>query len=853
MSRQTQRPTADPINVLIAITSSDLTGAEVIAENVDARVDMRRVEHRIIPVSEVDRALDSLPPWPPCAVVLLGRSSDTSAMALRWLAARTNIVVMQLDLIERKVVQIGLRDPGLDSLLNAIHVLVEGVGERGRDRFARIQLTAASDAIKATTRLGPRPLLQACTRWVDQRLRQALDVDVELHGSPPEPFPMRWLDSLEERMRQRTHGVAEADAALDLALGTADSTVEPIAIAAKTLGLGPFEFRLLVLALSPELDTRFQRLIGFCHDEMTRRVGTMALFRLLLGASREQHANDNLTRWLAFEGLPGRPAAADEPLKLDPFLAQWLLGDQSALASDPFARRVLRSAEWPGASVLESRAEREIAAALNEKLKPFDQRDLLDELAQPRRPQWIILAGHEAAAWRALLEIGAARQSAPIRVEPTRLATSDLGAVEECAIRVARLARLTRDPLVIDIADAADFDGEGEYLRLFFAILSGFDCRGAVICRDEARVVRLLGTAPHEAFRETPLSAPARVSAVQSAASKAHVYLTDEAAASVAARFPLQLDGLEQAMHLARSRGDDRHSTTSPLECFTSACKDVAAAHVSHLVDRIEPIFDLDTVVLPADRHSELVEIVDNVRLASQVLDEWGFGEQLQYGRGVMSLFFGASGTGKTMAAIGIARRLGVQLLRLDLSRVVSKYIGDTEKNIDRVFVDAQRSGAAILIDEAEALLGKRSDVKDAHDRYANIEVAYLLQRMEAYEGLAILTTNMRQSVDPAFLRRFRFIVDFPRPDQAAREKIWRQCLPDKSHGLDDAAFRQLARRVDLTGGHIRQITLRAAFIAAAANAEIGLEHVAHATRAELAKLGMPPVELDLSQSRRAA
>jgi SpoVK/Ycf46/Vps4 family AAA+-type ATPase len=149
--------------------------------------------------------------------------------------------------------------------------------------------------------------------------------------------------------------------------------------------------------------------------------------------------------------------------------------------------------------------------------------------------------------------------------------------------------------------------------------------------------------------------------------------------------------------------------------------------------------------------------------------------------------------------------------------------------------------------------LGKRSEVKDAHDRYANIEVAYLLQRMEAYEGLAILTTNLRQNLDPAFVRRLRFIIDFPRPDAQSREHIWRQCLPEASHILSDADFRQLAKRIDLTGGHIRQITLRAAFIAAAAGEQICLAHIARACTAEFAKLGMPTVELDLSQSRRAA
>jgi SpoVK/Ycf46/Vps4 family AAA+-type ATPase len=209
------------------------------------------------------------------------------------------------------------------------------------------------------------------------------------------------------------------------------------------------------------------------------------------------------------------------------------------------------------------------------------------------------------------------------------------------------------------------------------------------------------------------------------------------------------------------------------------------------------------------------------------------------------------------MAALAVARELDMHVLRLDFSQVMSKYIGDTEKNIDRVFEDAARSGCAILIDEADALLGKRSEVKDAHDRYANIEVAYLLQRMEAFDGLAILTTNLRQNLDAAFLRRLRFIVDFPRPDAAAREEIWRRCLPPQVHCLDAAAFRLLARKVELTGGHIRQITLRAAFLAAAADETVGMPHVVHAVNAEFAKLGMPALAFDVRaaapEGRRAA
>jgi SpoVK/Ycf46/Vps4 family AAA+-type ATPase len=332
---------------------------------------------------------------------------------------------------------------------------------------------------------------------------------------------------------------------------------------------------------------------------------------------------------------------------------------------------------------------------------------------------------------------------------------------------------------------------------------------------------------------------------VSLAARGADAYLTEADALVIAAQYPLHIDGFEHAMQLARTK-PLTYETDDPRRArFLAACKEVASEGLSRLAERIDPVFTIDDVVLPEDRKQQLIEIVHSVQLAPQVLDTWKFRDQLPYGRGVAVLLHGPSGAGKTMAAMGVAKALGISILRLDLSRVVSKYIGDTEKNIDQVFLDAQRSGSAILIDEADALLGKRSEVKDAHDRHANIEVAYLLQRMEAYEGLAILTTNLRQNLDPAFLRRLRFIVEFPRPDAEAREKIWRRCLPDESHELNDAEFRLLGRRIDLTGGHIRQITLRAAFVAAAAESVIRLEHIAHASRAEFAKLGMPPVELE--------
>jgi AAA+ superfamily predicted ATPase len=841
------------INVLVAATSADLK-AEVIAESVAARADMTLVQRRCVSAAEVDDLLDDVPLTAQFALILVGRGNETDELAQRWLAERADLVLVLVDVVD-DVVRIAVRDPRLDSLLSVLRGLVERVGTETEERVARVELGSLRLVEGATVVSGPasspRPLLDASINWVHKLLRDAVasvpDDNGDVHGlSVTRATLLQALDaSAGGGSAGQSPELRASDAVLAAALEAADDRTEPLARAARTFELGPLEFRLMLLALAPELDLRFQRCIGFLLDEMGRRVGTLGLYSTLLGVTAQVRGElaraGALARWLVFDGNPGRQAAADEPLRPDPFLAQWLLGERDALASDPRLRRPLRLVPWSGAGLLQRREEEAKATRL------------MSMLLEPGNSRWTVLNGDDPAGWRALLELGARSQQVPlIRVDVTRLAGVDFMEIEECARRLGRMTRLTGDPLIIDTTNAHGAE-EDDWLGAFFAALSGTGSQPAVICVDEARVVRLLGAAPFELVHDQALPTAARVTAMRAAARAADTILSEADAEGLASRFPLQVDRLEHAMSLSRSRPKSYDSDDPSLARFTAACKQVAAEGISQLAERIEPAFNLDDVVLPLDRQQQLTEIVDNVRLASRVFDGWKFGDRLPYGRGVAALFCGSSGTGKTMAAMGIARRLGVQLLRLDLSRVVSKYIGDTEKNIDRVFVDAQRSGSAILIDEADALLGKRSEVKDAHDRYANIEVAYLLQRLEAYQGLAILTTNMRQNLDPAFLRRLRFIVDFPRPDLEARERIWRQCLPEGSHGLDDVAFRQLARRIDLTGGHIRQITLRAAFIAAAADAQIGVAHIAQAAGSELAKLGMPPVELNLTPARSAA
>jgi hypothetical protein len=260
------------------------------------------------------------------------------------------------------------------------------------------------------------------------------------------------------------------------------------------------------------------------------------------------------------------------------------------------------------------------------------------------------------------------------------------------------------------------------------------------------------------------------------------------------------------------------------------------------LAERLEPAAHWDDLILPSSQLAMLEEIAIQVGTRFTVYETWGFGRKLGRGLGITALFIGGSGTGKTMAAEVLAQRLRLDLYRIDLSQVVSKYIGETEKNLSRVF-DAAEAGAAILLfDEADALFGKRTEVKDSHDRYANIEVGYLLQRMESYRGLAILTTNVKDALDPAFMRRIRFTVQFPFPDEEQRLEIWRRIFPPSTpvQGLD---FGRLAR-LNLAGGSIRNIALNAAFMAAGSGQAVGMDQLMDAAVAEYAKLQKPFTEV---------
>ena len=304
-------------------------------------------------------------------------------------------------------------------------------------------------------------------------------------------------------------------------------------------------------------------------------------------------------------------------------------------------------------------------------------------------------------------------------------------------------------------------------------------------------------------------------------------------------QFTLDDQALANAAAVARA---------SPAEGAAAALWNAARVQsrrgLESLAPRIETRAGWHDLVLPAPQIEILRSVAVHLRERQRVYREWGFADQNNRGLGIAALFAGSSGTGKTLAAEVLANELSLDLHKIDLARIVSKYIGETEKNLARVFEAAEASGAILLFDEADALFGKRSEVRDSHDRYANIEVSYLLQRIESYRGLSILTTNLKQSIDGAFLRRLRFVVQFPFPDDGARRDIWNRVFPEAMprESLDLAKL----ARLNLAGGHIRNIALNAAFLAADRGEPLRMHHLRNAAESEYAKLERPLPRADV-------
>lgn len=580
-------------------------------------------------------------------------------------------------------------------------------------------------------------------------------------------------------------------------------------------GLSPFERDLLLLCAGAEFDSGVARLCAALHADPRRRAPSFGLaLAVLPGAHWSALAPTGPLRyWGMIE--PGRgEALVEAPLAVDETVLHHLAG---LACPDPRLDGLVSAAIPPGAATAS-----QMAAAQR-------IRDLW--AGTPDGVPWpvIQLCGDDR-----LGQSRTAAQACEVAgLRLRRLHAEDIPAAPAERIALARLCErsLALDAGALLLMEAGT--GGGERTLVAFAE----EMTGPLILGLREPVAL-----PRRASRQLEVNRPD--------AAEQHVLwrraLGPRAAAlngrfgPLVDRFRLDSAGIEAACAAA---GEDDSSLDIGERLWT-ACRVQARRRLDDLAQRIEARATWDDLVLPAPQLALLRQMAAHVRHASTVYESWGFAARAGRGLGISALFAGASGTGKTMAAEVLANELRLDLYRIDLSQTVSKYIGETEKNLRTIFDAAEDSGAVLLFDEADALFGKRSEVKDSHDRYANIEVSYLLQRMEAYRGLALLTTNLKSALDTAFLRRLRFVVQFPFPDAAQRCEIWRRVFPGDTptRDLDPARLAQLT----LAGGHIRNVAMNAAFLAADRGEAVGMEHLREAAITEYAKLEKPVTSTEL-------
>jgi hypothetical protein len=583
-------------------------------------------------------------------------------------------------------------------------------------------------------------------------------------------------------------------------------------------GLSPFERELLLLTAGVELDSGLRRAV--IRAQATLADGgrsSQPTFLLALRVLAQPHWDAlsplaPLRRWRLIE-LEGRRSPAQQPLHIDERILHYLTG---VVASDERLRGVARF-EAAARPAIRSTLGQRIARGLSS----ADRRAALVLLTQ-LRPEHDSLRNGAMEGLQAGDTPGLWLHARDLPAEPHALA--------ETALLVDRESALAGAVVVIELDPAMENPAEAEQRALAFVAY----LLGPVLLLGTPDSARLARLADRRIAKIAVSDLPAQ--AVEAKIRQQLPAGAAEALAGALQQFRLSPTALQfviEQVSLDESvEGACDHTWARRIwQC----CRESARGGLDALAQRVDSHARFNDVVLPPTQMMMLRDIAEHLRYRHTVYDAWGMAGKSTRGHGLCALFTGESGTGKTLAAEAIANEVGLDLYRIDLATVVSKYIGETEKNLKRLFDGAEASGAVLLFDEADALFGKRSEVKDSHDRYANIEVAYLLQRIEAYRGLAILTTNLKSALDRAFLRRIRFVVQFPFPDDAARREIWRRELPDTAptFEIDYAAL----ARLQLTGGHIRSVALNAAFMAAAAGEPITMPRLRLAVQREAAKL----------------
>ncbi len=608
------------------------------------------------------------------------------------------------------------------------------------------------------------------------------------------------------------------------------STLPALVMLARRLGLSPFERDVLLLCAAMELDTGIASLCARAQADPTRPYPTFALALTLFEAPAWDALSPErpLRYWRLLEiSQPGGQPLTTSPLRADERIVSYLKGlnyldDRLVPLLGPL--EVSDTVELPP-------SQQSVADSICDRLK---------QSPRSENPPVVQLLGIDGPSKQ--LVAGQASRALGLQIHrlPAALLPAQAPELETLVRLWQRESMLLPLALYLDGVASEPDAPQGGTNSPVNRLLSR---TGGIVFVDTRDVLPGLSENSLRVDVAKPTAAEQKAAWAKA--------LGESAGATpgrLAAQFNLSVAGIQQTVH--RAAPDPAVEDPGLHDRLWSACLAQTRPRLDTLAQRIEAKATWRDIVLPPAETSLLRQITSQVGQRSTVYENWGFAHKMSRGLGISALFAGDSGTGKTMAAEVIANDLRLNLYRIDLSAVVSKYIGETEKNLRRLFDAAEDGGAILFFDEADALFGKRSEVKDSHDRYANIEINYLLQRMEAYSGLAILATNRQNALDPGFMRRLRFVVNFPFPSAAQRKAIWQEAFPPETpaQNLD---LDRLAR-LNLTGGNISCIALNAAFQAAQSGVPVTTSLIVESARSELRKMGRVINELEFRATGRA-
>lgn len=706
------------------------------------------------------------------------------------------------------------------------HTAESGVAARAADRTpARAAVRPEAEPVSADAEH-----LWARLRAVEERVRHAVAVRRAADPDPDDPYKGQYLTpEAAARILDEPGGLGVP--AREPWCPPADSVLGGLAV---RFGLSPLDLDLLLVAVAPDLDARFERLYGYLNDDLTRRRPTVGLALELCGLAGASPAR--------FRLAPGGP------------LVEGGLVEVTEPERPPLSRVLVVPDRVTGYLLGSARPDARLAGVLGEA-----REDPTAAEAEVRRTATAAGTGIGLVHLRSRGGDAEGLATAALRVAGLRPLVVDAAAlarrsddVPELARVAAREVRLTGAGVVLGPLEAlpAEPAVRARTLAAWCAALRGMPLltHGTVGWDPE-------WAADTPVALTVPAPSPERQAArwrhaLDRAAGDGSVTGdTGELARAVAAH-RLDSGQLRRAADVAVRTAVLAGRPVRPDDLRT-AVRAQNGAGLDRLARRVEPAVGWDDLVLPPLTHRRLRELALRARHREQVLGGWGMRPGGGRGRGVIALFAGESGTGKTMSAEVVAADLGMGLYVVDLSTVVDKYVGETEKNLERIFTEASAVNAVLLFDEADAIFGKRSEVKDAHDRHANIESAYLLQRMESFDGIAVLTTNLRANLDEAFTRRLDVVADFPMPDTGQRLALWDRCLGDRLPRADDLDLAFCADRFELAGGSIRACAVSAAYLAAESGEPLTMRQLVTAVAQEYRKLGRLVLESEFGRWTR--